>query len=70
MDRLSHSVHRSGHAIDLSPKEFALLEFLMRHSGHPVSRATIVEQVWAAERGDDDQRRGRVCQLFTAKSRF
>ncbi len=46
MDRLSHSVHRSGHAIDLSPKEFSLLEFLMRHSGHPVSRATIVEQVW------------------------
>jgi two-component system OmpR family response regulator len=46
MDRLSHSVHRSGHAIDLSPKEFALLEFLMRHSGHPASRATIVEQAW------------------------
>jgi DNA-binding response OmpR family regulator len=46
MDRLSHSVHRSGHAIDLSPKEFALLEFLMRHAGNPVSRSTIVEQVW------------------------
>jgi len=46
MDRLSHSVHRSGHAIDLSPKGFSLLEFLMRHSGHPVSRTTIVEQVW------------------------
>ena len=46
MDRLSHSVHRCGHAIDLSPKEFGLLEFLMRHAGHPVSRSTIVEQVW------------------------
>jgi DNA-binding response OmpR family regulator len=46
MDRLSHSVHRSGQAIDLSPKEFGLLEFLMRHAGHPVSRSTIVEQVW------------------------
>jgi len=46
MDRLSHSVHRSGHAIDLSPKEFSLLEFLMRHAGHPVTRSTIVEQVW------------------------
>jgi DNA-binding response OmpR family regulator len=33
-------------AIDLSPKEFALLEFLMRHAGHPVSRSTIVEQLW------------------------
>jgi len=46
MDRLSHSVHRSGHAIDLSPKEFSSLEFLMRHAGHPVTRSTIVEQVW------------------------
>jgi DNA-binding response OmpR family regulator len=46
MDRLGHSVQRSGHAIELSPKEFALLEFLMRHAGHPVNRTTIVEQVW------------------------
>jgi len=43
---LSRSVHRSGRAIDLGPKEFSLLEFLIRHSGHPVGRATIVEQVW------------------------
>lgn len=46
MDRISHSVQRSGRDIDLSPKEFALLEFLMRHAGHPVNRSTIVEQVW------------------------
>jgi len=46
MDSLSHSVRCSGHAIDLSPKEFELLEFLMRHAGHPVSRSTIVEQMW------------------------
>jgi DNA-binding response OmpR family regulator len=46
MDRLSHSVHRSGHAIDLSPKEFSLLELLMRHAGHGVTRSTIVKQVW------------------------
>jgi DNA-binding response OmpR family regulator len=46
MDRLSHSVQRAGHAIDLSPKEFSLLEFLMRNAGHAVSRATIIEQVW------------------------
>jgi DNA-binding response OmpR family regulator len=32
--------------LDLSPKEFGLLEFLTRHAGHPVSRSTIVEQVW------------------------
>ena len=46
VDRLSHTVQRAGHAIDLSPKEFALLEFLMRHAGQPVTRSAIVEQVW------------------------
>jgi DNA-binding response OmpR family regulator len=39
-------VQRGGHAIELSPKEFALLEFLMRHAGQPVTRSAIVEQVW------------------------
>ena len=46
MDRLGHSVQRSGHAIGLSPKEFALLEFLMRNASHSVRRSSIVEQVW------------------------
>jgi two-component system OmpR family response regulator len=46
VDRVSHSVRRGSHNIDLSPKEFALLEFLMRHEGQPVSRPSIVEQVW------------------------
>jgi DNA-binding response OmpR family regulator len=46
VDRVSHTVRRGSHNIDLSPKEFALLEFLMRHEGQPVSRTTIVEQVW------------------------
>jgi two-component system, OmpR family, copper resistance phosphate regulon response regulator CusR len=46
VDRVSHTVQRGGHAIDLSPKEFALLEFLMRHQGQAVTRSAIVEQVW------------------------
>jgi DNA-binding response OmpR family regulator len=46
VDRISHAVQRGGHAIDLSPKEFALLEYLMRHAGQPVTRSAIVEQVW------------------------
>src|SRR6266446_4700133 len=46
VDRVSHSVRRGAHNIDLSPKEFALLEFLMRHEGQPVSRTAIVEQAW------------------------
>ena len=46
VDRVSHTVQRGTRAIDLSPKEFALLEFLMRHAGQPVTRSAIVEQVW------------------------
>jgi DNA-binding response OmpR family regulator len=46
LDRITHVVQRHGRTIDLSPKEFALLEFLMRHAGQPVSRPDIVEQVW------------------------
>src|SRR6202158_366439 len=46
VDRVSHTVRRGNHNIDLSPKEFALLEFLMRHEGQPVSRSAIVERVW------------------------
>ena len=46
LDRLSHVVRRASRVIDLSPKEFALLEFLMRHEGQAVSRTAIIEQVW------------------------
>jgi DNA-binding response OmpR family regulator len=46
LDRVSHSVQRSGRAIDLSPKEFALLEFLMRFAGQVVTRTAILENVW------------------------
>jgi DNA-binding response OmpR family regulator len=46
LDRVSHTVNRGGHAIELSPKEYALLEFLMRNAGQPVTRAMIVEKVW------------------------
>lgn len=46
LDRLSRQVRRGDRRIDLTPKEFALLEFLMRHAGHTVTRAMITEQVW------------------------
>ncbi len=46
IDRVTHLVQRGGHSIDLSPKEFALLEYLMRHEGQAVTRTAIVEQVW------------------------
>jgi two-component system, OmpR family, copper resistance phosphate regulon response regulator CusR len=46
VDRLNHTVQRGGQNIELSPKEFALLEYLMRYAGQPVTRTAIVEQVW------------------------
>jgi two-component system, OmpR family, response regulator len=39
-------VRRAGRAIELKPKEYALLEFLMRHSDRPVTRSLIIEHVW------------------------
>jgi len=41
-----HKVQRAGQAILLQPKEFVLLEFLMRHVGHVVSKTMIMEHVW------------------------
>ncbi len=46
LERVTHAVQRGGHEIALSPKEYALLELLMRNAGQPVSRAAILEQVW------------------------
>lgn len=46
VNRVSHEVKRAGHSIELSPKEYALLEYLLRNPGHPVSRGDIIEQVW------------------------
>jgi DNA-binding response OmpR family regulator len=39
-------VKRAGKAIELTPKEFSLLEYLMRNVGRCVSRAMIIEHVW------------------------
>jgi DNA-binding response OmpR family regulator len=46
LDRLARTVHRAGKPIDLSPKEFALLEYLMGQAGKTVTRTMIVEHVW------------------------
>lgn len=51
LDRISRTVRRASHAIELSPKEFSLLELLMRNEGRPVSRSAIVEQVWRLNSG-------------------
>ena len=46
MDPATREVRRGGEAVELTPKEFALLEFLLRNSDRPLSRATLMEHVW------------------------
>jgi two-component system OmpR family response regulator len=46
LDRLSHSVKRGDAEIDLQPREFRLLEYLMKHSGQVVTRTMLLENVW------------------------
>lgn len=46
MDLLSRKVSRAGQKIDLQPREFRLLEFLMRHAGQVVTRTMLLEKVW------------------------
>jgi two-component system, OmpR family, response regulator len=46
MDLIARTVRRAGAEIDLQPREFQLLEFLMRHGGQSVTRTMLLEKVW------------------------
>lgn len=46
LDRVQRIVERSGLRIELTAKEFSLLEYLMRHAGRDVTRSMIIEHVW------------------------
>ncbi len=46
LDRLSHRVTRAGREVPLQPREFRLLEYLMRHAGQVVTRTMLLEHVW------------------------
>jgi len=46
MDRLTREVQRAGQKIDLKPREFRLLEYLMQHRGQVVTRTMLLEHVW------------------------
>lgn len=46
LDLLKRTVTRQGRPIDLQPREFRLLEYLMRHAGQVVTRAMLLENVW------------------------
>ena len=55
MDRVTRKVNRVGQPIDLTAKEFDLLEYLLLHQGHVVSRETLARELWGT--------RARVVQL-------
>lgn len=46
MNLLTREVSRAGKEVDLQPREFQLLEFLMRHAGQSVTRTMLLEKVW------------------------
>jgi two-component system OmpR family response regulator len=46
MDLIGRGVRRAGQEIDLQPREFQLLEFLMRHAGQSITRTMLLEKVW------------------------
>ncbi|MDB5600367.1 MAG: Two component transcriptional regulator, winged helix family [Xanthobacteraceae bacterium] len=46
VDLLTHTVRRGGQLIDLLPREYRLLEYLMRHEGQVVTRTMLFEEVW------------------------
>lgn len=46
LDRVQRVVTRGGKRVELTSKEFALLEYLMRNAGHRVTRSMIIENVW------------------------
>ena len=46
MNLLTRQVHRAGRTIELQPREYRLLEYLMRHAGQVVTRTMLLEGVW------------------------
>ena len=76
LDPSTHEVHRRGRPIELTAKEFALLEYLMRHPGEALTRTQLREHVWDfAYDGDSNvidvfvrQLRDKVDRPFGASS--
>lgn len=65
LDPVTRRVSRGKRDIDLTPKEFALLEFLMRRAGRPLARRLIAEHVW----GVDWDRRTNVIDVVISNLR-
>jgi two-component system OmpR family response regulator len=46
VDTVRRTVRRAGRAVELKPKEYALLEYLVRNSDRPLTKSLIIEHVW------------------------
>ena len=66
LDRLSHKISRDGKDIPLQPREFRLLEYLMRHAGQVVTRTMLLENVWDYhfDPADERDRRAHLAAAF------
>jgi two-component system response regulator MprA len=64
LDPLTREVWRAGEPIALSPREFALLEYLMRNPGRTLTRAAIVAQVW--KHGQDEPDATNIVDVYMA----
>lgn len=60
LDQQTHEVRSAGELVELSPKEYALLEYLLRNAGQVLSRDQILERVW----GYDAEPEGNVVDLY------
>ena len=49
LNQRTHRVERAGQPVELSPREYALLEYLMRNAGQVLTRDQILERVWGYE---------------------
>src|SRR3954451_22501736 len=64
LDPLTREVWRDGRPISLSPREFALLEYLMRNPGRTLTRSAIVAQVW--KHGPEDPDATNIVDVYMA----
>jgi two-component system OmpR family response regulator len=60
LDPLRREVRRGGHRLDLTAREFTLLQALMRRAGEPLSRAELLDAVW----GEEAEPYGNVVDLY------
>lgn len=64
LDPVTREVWRRDLEVSLTPREFALLEFLMRNPGRTVSRATLIQHVWKLS--PDDLDAGNIVEVYVA----